>query len=161
MNELAKDLSTRSLEELIYIHFNQDEYMFDFTKKQREKNMQLFQEVTELSNTNENLKNQYENSKTIILENKFICEQSENELREITNQKQLLDGRFTVECLMDEMKKNIDENYQKPRQRLVNEFNSKQIDFDNFKNKFKDLSMKYHYHNIIKEKLNLYKNQNS
>ena len=55
------------------------------------------------------------------------------------------------------MRKHIEENFQKPRQKLVNEFNTKQISFEKFKEDFKELSTKYHYHNIIKEKLNLYK----
>jgi hypothetical protein len=160
VNELVKDLSNKTIEELIYINFNQDEYIYDYSKKQREKNVQLFQEVNELSNITENLKNDYENLKTQILEFKMKYEESENELRELYNQKQIIDGRFTVDALIEEMRKNIDDNYQKPRQKLVNEFNSKQIDFEKFKENFKDLSMKYHYHNIIKEKLNLYKNIN-
>jgi len=122
--------------------------------------MQLFQEVTELSTITENLKNEYEELKTSIAVFKTQYEESEKELRELHNQKQIIDGRFTVEALIEEMKKNIDENFQKPRQKLVNEFNSKQIDFERFKENFKELSMKHHYHNIIKEKLNLYKNLN-
>jgi len=160
VNELMKDLSNKSIEELIYINFNQDEYIFDFAKKQRERNQQLFQEVTELSNITESLKNEYESMKTSISDFKTKYEESEKELRELYNQKEIIDGKFTVEALIEEMKKNIDENYQKPRQKLVNEFNNKLIDFDKFKENFKDLSMKYHYHNIIKEKLNLYKNIN-
>ena len=55
------------------------------------------------------------------------------------------------------MKKHIDENYQKPRQKLVSEFNSKQIDFEAFKEGFKELSTKYHYHNILKNQYNYYR----
>ncbi len=113
-----------------------------------------------MSNITENLKKEYESLKTAISDFKVKYEESEKELKELYNQKEIIDGRFTVDALIDEMKKNIDENYQKPRQRLVNEFNSKQIDFEKFKENFKELSMKYHYHNIIKEKLNLYKNSN-
>ena len=119
--------------------------------------MQLFQEVTDISNQTENLKDEYENVKTEILEFRKKYEESENELHELYNQKQIVEGRFTVEALIEEMRKHIDENYQKPRQKLVSEFNSKQIDFEKFKQDFKELSTKYHYHNIIKEKLNLYK----
>jgi len=156
-NELVKDLSNKSIEELIYINFNQEEYINDYTSKLREKNMQLFEEVTEISNETENLKAEYENVKCEILEFRNKYEESENELHELYNQKQIVEGRFTVEALIEEMRKHIDENYQKPRQKLVSEFNSKQIDFEAFKEGFKELSTKYHYHNIIKEKLNLYK----
>jgi hypothetical protein len=156
-NDLLKDLSNKSIEELIYINFNQDEYINDYTSKLREKNMLLFQEVTDISNETENLKAEYEKVKSEILEFRNNYEESENELHELYNQKQIVEGRFTVEALIEEMRKHIEENFQKPRQKLVSEFNNKQISFEKFKEDFKELSTKYHYHNIIKEKLNLYK----
>lgn len=156
-SDLVKDLSNKSIEELIYINFNQEEYINDYTSKLREKNMQLFQEVTEISNETEKLKSEYENVKSEILDYRNKYEESENELHELYNQKQIVEGRFTVDALIDEMTKHIDENFQKPRQKLVSEFNSNKIDFEKFKEEFKDLSTKYHYHSIIKEKLNLYK----
>ena len=79
------------------------------------------------------LKAEYENVKCEILEFRNKYEESENELHELYNQKQIVEGRFTVEALIEEMRKHIDENYQKPRQKLVSEFNSKQIDFEAFK----------------------------
>ena len=69
----------------------------------------------------------------------------------------MLDSKFTVEKLIDEMRKYIDENFQKPRQKIINDFLSKKIDFESFKDSFKELSQKYHYYNIIKDKMNLYK----
>jgi hypothetical protein len=119
--------------------------------------MKLFEEVTEISKETENLKKEYDDVKCQILDFRNKYEESEKELHNLFNQKQIVEGRFTVEALIEEMRKNIENNYQKPRQELVNEFNSKQIDFDKFKEDFKNLSTKYHYHNIIKEKLNLYK----
>ncbi len=32
-NDLRKDLESKSIEELIYIHYNQEEYINDYTKK--------------------------------------------------------------------------------------------------------------------------------
>ena len=55
------------------------------------------------------------------------------------------------------MKNYIEENYQKPRQRVIQDFMTKKIDFETFKEQFKDLTMKYHYYSIIKDKLNLCK----
>ena len=84
-------------------------------------------------------------------------EQKERELRDLYAQKQQIDGQVTVDRLIDEMRKYIDENFQKPRQKLINEFMSKKITFDAFQEQFKELTMKFHYYSIIKDKLNLCK----
>jgi hypothetical protein len=155
--ELTKDLNNKSIEELILINFNPDDYVYEFTQKQRNNNLNLLQEVNTLSETAEKLKSQYDEIKNVIDEYRIQYEEKENELRDVYSQKQLLDSKFTVEKLIEEMKKSIDDNYQKPRQKLINEFLSKKIDFETFKENFKDLSMKYHYYSIIKDKMNLYK----
>lgn len=110
-----------------------------------------------MSETAEKLKTEYEEIKSVIDEYRHGYEMKEKELKEVCGQKQILDSKFTVEKLIEEMKKNIDENYQKPRQKLINEFLQKKIDFEKFKEEFKELSQKYHYYSIIKEKMNLYK----
>ena len=155
--ELIKDLNNKSIEELILINFNQDDYIFEFTQKLRNSNIDLLQDVSVLSHNAEKLKSEYEEIKTVINEYKFQYELKEKELRELFNQKQILDGQFTIEKLIEEMKKNIEENYQKPRQKLINEFLSKKIDFETFKDNFKQLSMGFHYNSLIKDKMNLYK----
>jgi len=155
--ELMKDLNNKSLEELILINFNPDEYVYEFTNKQRNSNLTLLQEVNNLAETSEKLKSEYEQVKSVIDDYRHQYEEKEKELRDVYGQKQILDSKFTVEKLIDEMKKNIEENYQKPRQKLINDFLSKKIDFESFKESFKDLSQKYHYYNIIKDKMNLYK----
>ncbi len=155
--ELIKDLNNKSIEELILINFNQDDYIFEFTQKLRNSNIDLLQDVSALSQNAEKLKSEYEEIKTVINEYKFQYELKEKELRELFNQKQILDGQFTIEKLIEEMKKNIEENYQKPRQKLINEFLSKKIDFETFKDNFKQLSMGFHYYSLIKDKMNLYK----
>jgi hypothetical protein len=157
MSELTKDLNSRSIEELILINFNPDDYIYEFTQKQRNSNIQLLQEVTNLSDTSEKLKAEYEEIKAVIDEYRHQYEEKEKELKEVYSQKQLLDNKFTVEKLIEEMKKYNEENFGKPRQKLINDFLSKKIDFETFKESFKELSQKYHYYSIIKDKMNLYK----
>jgi hypothetical protein len=155
--EITKDLNAKSIDELLFIYFNQDDYVYDFTQKIRNNNEKLLQEVSELSENTEKLKSQYEDVKLLVDEFKKQYEEKENELKEIYSQKQLIDSNFTVEKLIEEMRKAVEENYQKPRQKLINEFLSKKIDLETFKESFKELSVKYHYYNLIKDKLNLYK----
>lgn len=59
-----------------------------------------------------------------------------------------------MEKLSEEIKKYNDDTYNAPRQKLIKEFLAKKIDFETFKEQFKDLSVNYHYYNLIKEKLN-------
>jgi hypothetical protein len=155
--EIVKDLSTKSIEELLFIYFNQDDYVYEFTQKARNNNNTLLAEVCELSDSNEKLRAQYEEIKVIIDDYRKQYEQKEAELKEAYSQKQLIDSNFTVEKLIDELRKNIEENYQKPRQKLINEFLAKKIDLDTFKESFKELSTKYHYYSLIKDKLNIFK----
>jgi hypothetical protein len=155
--EITKDLNAKSIDELLFIYFNQDDYVYDFTQKIRNNNEKLLQEVSELSENTEKLKSQYEDVKLLVDEFKKQYEEKENELKELYSQKQLIDSNFTVEKLIEEMRKAVEENYQKPRQKLINEFLSKKIDLETFKESFKELSVKYHYYNLIKDKLNLYK----
>lgn len=163
--EIINDLSKRSIEELIYYNFNQEDYIAEFTNKQRTQNNQLLQEITELSgkilfNLTENtekLKSQYECVKTEIDDYIKKYEESEKELKDAYSVKQTLDSKFTVGKLIDEVTKFNEENYQKPRQKLISDFLSKKIDFETFQRDFKEISKKYHYYSIIKEKLNLIK----
>ena len=155
--ELTRDLNSKSIEELILINFNPEEYINEFTQKQRDINFALLEEVTKLADTTENLKREYAQTKAVIDGYKQEYEVREKELIEVIEQKKMIDGRFSVENLIQEMRKNLEDNYQKPKQQLIADFFSKKINFDTFKENFKELNQKYHYYNIIKDKMNLYK----
>ena len=157
MKDLAEDLNKKSIEELIYINFNPEHYVNDYTKEARNANEVLLNEVKNLNILYENKKSQYENIKKNIENCKNQYEEKEKELKNLYGQKQNLESQVTVEKLIEEMKNYIEENYQKPRQRVIQDFMTKKIDFETFKEQFKDLTMKYHYYSIIKDKLNLCK----
>ena len=157
MQDLAEDLNKKSIEELIYINFNPEHYVNEYTKDSRNMNEALLNEVKNLNNQYEAKKSQYENIKNNIEKYKNKYEEKEKELKNLYGQKQNLESQVTVEKLIEEMKNYIEENYQKPRQRVIQDFMTKKIDFETFKEQFKDLTMKYHYYSIIKDKLNLCK----
>ena len=48
-NELVKDLNSKSLEELIFIYYNEEDYVYEFTNKTREANLKMIQEIDILS----------------------------------------------------------------------------------------------------------------
>ena len=157
LKDLAEDLNKKSIEELIYINFNPEHYVNEYTKDSRNMNEALLNEVKNLNNQYEAKKSQYENIKNNIEKCKNQYEEKEKELKNLYGQKQNLESQVTVDKLIYELKNYIDENFQKPRQKIIQDFMSKKIDFETFKDQFKDLTLKYHYYNIIKDKLNLCK----
>ena len=66
MKDLAEDLNKKSIEELIYINFNPEHYVNDYTKEARNANEVLLNEVKNLNILYENKKSQYENIKKNI-----------------------------------------------------------------------------------------------
>jgi len=157
MKDIADDLNKKSLEELIYINFNPEHYVNEFTSDGRKANENLLNEVKELNKQYEEKKAQYESIKSNIENCKAQYEQKENELKNLYQQKQNVESNVTVEKLIQELGNYIQQNFQQPRQQIINDFMSKKIDFETFKNQFKDLTLKYHYYSIIKDKLNLCK----
>jgi len=157
MKDIADDLNKKSLEELIYINFNPEHYVNEFTADGRKANENLLNEVKELNKQYEEKKAQYESIKSNIENCKAQYEQKENELKNLYQQKQNIESNVTVEKLILELGNYIQQNFQQPRQQIINDFMSKKIDFETFKNQFKDLTLKYHYYSIIKDKLNLCK----
>ena len=157
MKDIADDLNKKSLEELIYINFNPEHYVNEFTSDGRKANENLLNEVKELNRQYEEKKSQYESIKSNIENCKAQYEQKENELKNLYQQKQNIESNVTVEKLIQELGNYIQQNFHQPKQQLINDFMSKKIDFETFKNQFKDLTLKYHYYSIIKDKLNLCK----
>ena len=157
MKDIADDLNKKSLEELIYINFNPEHYVNEFTSDGRKANENLLNEVKELNKQYEEKKAQYESIKSNIENCKAQYEQKENELKNLYQQKQNIESNVTVEKLIQELGNYIQQNFNQPKEQLVKDFLNKKIDFETFKNQFKDLSLKFHYYSIIKDKLNLCK----
>jgi sugar-specific transcriptional regulator TrmB len=157
MKDIADDLNKKSLEELIYINFNPEHYVNEFTSDGRKANENLLNEVKELNRQYEEKKSQYESIKSNIENCKAQYEQKENELKNLYQQKQNIESNVTVEKLIQELGNYIQQNFNQPKEQLVKDFLNKKIDFETFKNQFKDLSLKFHYYSIIKDKLNLCK----
>lgn len=154
MNDMEAKLKSKSIEELIYINFNPEHFIDEFTQEGRRANENLLNEVKALSQQYNQKKAEYDNIKAGIEQCKVQYEQKENELRDLYSKKQMIDSQMSVDMLMDQMKKMIEETYQRPRQQLISELMNKKITFEEFQDKFKDLTVKYHYYSIIKDKLN-------
>ncbi len=157
INEITNDLNKKSLDELIYLNFNPEHFINEFTKNQRESNEALLLEVKKQNSQFESGKNQYDNIKQNIENCRMQYESKENELKTLLSMKQNIDSQVTVDRLIQEMTGFINDNFYKPRQQLIQQFNSKSISFDDFIIKYEELSKQFHYYSIIRDKLNLCK----
>ena len=158
VKDLVDDLNKKSIEELIYINYNPEHYVNSFTKKAREANENLLNEIKNLNNQFEEKKFKYNEVKRNIENCKNLYEEKEKQMKNLASQqKNQIESEITVDILINEMKGFIDEKLQKPRQKIIKDFLSKKIDFETFKNRFKDITLKYHFYTIVKDKLNLCK----
>jgi uncharacterized protein involved in exopolysaccharide biosynthesis len=99
-NDLVKDLNSKTLEELIYIYYNEEDYVYEFTNKLREANLKAIQEIDVMSEQNAQLKIQYENAKSNIDNYRKEFEEKEKQLKELINEKNALDS-VLIEIILE------------------------------------------------------------
>ena len=68
-----------------------------------------------------------------------------------------LENTFTIDKLVNVLRQDTEDNCQKPRQKLINEYLAKKITREEFEEKFKELSIKFHENSILRDKLYLFK----
>lgn len=157
MNDLYQDLSNKSIEELIYISFNPEHYVSQYTQKGLKTNEALLNQMLELNKIYETKKAQYTIIKSNIEKCKNQYEEKENELKNLLMQKQSIDNQISLNSITEELKQYTELTFNKPRQQLMNDFMAKKIDFETFKTRYKDYTMNYYYYSLVKDKLNLCK----
>lgn len=157
MNDLYQDLSNKSIEELIYINFNPEHYISQYTQKGLKTNEVLLNQVLELNKIYEAKKAQYSMIKSNIEKCKNQYEQKENELKSLLQQKQSIDNQISLNGIIEELRQYTDTSFNKPKQQLMSDFLSKKIDFETFKAKYKDYTMNYYYYSLVRDKLSLCK----
>lgn len=89
--ELMQDLASKSLEELIFINFNQEEYVFNFTQKYRNQNIELLKEVNDLADKTETLRSEYSQIKSQMDQQKDEFEKKEKEYNALLKEKEEID----------------------------------------------------------------------
>ena len=78
-------------------------------------------------------------------------------LTETSYEKIKVDNKYTVDNLLDKLNNDLSKT-NNIRQKVISEFLSKKIDYDEFIKAFKEPSVKIHWLNISKEKLYQLKN---
>ena len=157
INNLKDDLKSKSIEELIYLNFNPSFYVEKSTQSLREQNEKLLSELNELNKNYQTNKLQYDNIMNMLNDYKSQYDMKKREYDMFKKEKDRIDGQVTVDGLQKALANYIDMNYTKPKNQLKNAFLSGKVSLNEFTEKFKNLNLNCHYYSIVKDKLNLCK----
>ena len=153
MMDLENDLSKKTFEELIYIYYNQEHYISNFTQNGRLKNHEFLQEVKKLNEEYENKKTRYNNLKN---DSEKLLGQFESKIQEIKNKGQSntnMKNSYNIDNLINDMESYIQNKLKTPKDQLIKDFVNKNIEEKDFEEKFKKLSYEFHYYSLILEQL--------
>ena len=153
MMDLENDLSKKTFEELIYIYYNQEHYISNFTQNGRLKNHELLQEVKKLNEEYENKKMRYNNLKN---DSEKLLGQFESKIQELKNKGQSntnMKNSYNIDNLINDMESYIQNKLKTPKDQLIKDFVNKNIEEKDFEEKFKKLSYEFHYYSLILEQL--------
>ena len=157
MIDLEKDLSNKSFEELIYIYYNQEHYVSNFTQNGRLKNQELLQEVKKLNDEYENKRAKYNSLKNDAERLLQQFETKEQELKSGSQSNIDFSHTYNLDNLIKDMENYIQTKLKAQKDKLIKDFMNKLITQSEFEEKFKTMSSDYHYYNIILEKLYQFK----
>ena len=153
MIDLENDLSKKTFEELIYIYYNQEHYVSNFTQNGRLKNQELLMEVKKLNEEYENKKVRYNNLKN---DSEKLLGQFEEKIQELRNRGQSnsnVKNSYNLDNLIYDMENYIQNKLKNPKEQLIKDFLNKNIEQKDFEEKFKKISHEYHYYTLILEQL--------
>ena len=153
MTDLENDLNKKTFEELIYIYYNQEHYVSNFTQNGRLKNQELLLEVKKLNEEYENKKVRYNNLKN---DSEKLLGQFESKINELKNKGQSSSGNrnnYNLDNLIYDMENYIQNKLKIPKEQLIKDFVNKNIEQKEFEEKFKKISYDFHYYNLILEQL--------
>ena len=155
--DLESDLSKKNFEELIYIYYNQEHYVSNFTQKGRLANQELLLEVKKLNDEYENKKQKYNNLKNEAERLLSQFERKEQELKSGNQSNIDFKHTYNLDNLIRDLENYIQTKLKAPKDQLIKEFMNKSISQKEFEEKFKKMSSDYHYYTIILENLYIFK----
>ena len=151
--DIQNDLSQKTFEELVYIYYNQEHYVSDFTQAGRLKNQELLLEVKKLNDIYEDKKAKYNSLKADVEKLLYQLESKEKELRSGSQSNYNFKSSYNLDTLIKEIENYMQTKFKAPKDQLIKSFMNKAINQSEFEEKFKNLSSEYHYYNIILQKL--------
>ncbi len=155
---LANELNTKSIDELVYIFLNQEDFINEFMSKYKEGLKSLRSEVGQLHDQCIEKKRRYDNEMTSIQGSINEFNQYKDELKLVYFEKIKIDNKYTVDSLLDKITEDLNKTNVE-RQKLISDFISKKITFFDMVEVFKEPSIKIHQLTMTKEKLYQYKNK--
>ena len=151
--QINQDLRSKSIDELLYIYFNIEKYVFDMMKDEKEENLQL---IEDLRNKVRELDQNKASYRTIINElNQYNpkINEKEKEIEDLLNKKDELNQKNTKKNLIENIKQKINENYKKPKDQIIKDFFHKKITYEEYMEKFKETAFKYYYYNLMAQQV--------
>ena len=137
--ELIKnDLKDKTLEELLLINDNIENYVSNYVKQEE--------------NEVENLKNEI-NQQVNITELKYTIEQKQKEIQNLLEEKKKLESEYSKDKIINQLNQEIEEKYNRPKHQLINDLANKKINFAQYIEQFKLYGMKYNYYKLLLEEL--------
>ena len=137
--QINQDLRSRSIDELLYIYFNTEKYVFEMMDNEKKENLKLI----------ENLKNKVKE----LNQYKVKINEKEKEIQDLFKKKDELDQKNTKKNLIEIINKKINENYKKPKDMLYKDFFKKKITLEEYMEKFKLAGFNYYYHNLMSQQI--------
>ena len=135
LKKIKNYLNSQSISELEKINSNVNIFIDKQFREEKNRILLLKKEIdkqTEINNTKRNI---------LIFERKVKkLEKQKNELAE---------KAFNKSKIMNEMKTQIEERYNLPKNKLISDLINQSITYPEYMQKFKNLSMKYNYYNDL------------
>mmetsp|Transcript_9455 Transcript_9455/g.9785 ORF Transcript_9455/g.9785 Transcript_9455/m.9785 type:complete len:369 (-) Transcript_9455:45-1151(-) len=158
-SKIESDLGNRSLEELLLISNNVNNYVDYLFVEQDSKNLEMCNQILTLKEEYQKLQSEYNESQEKV---NYLLKDYENNEAKINELLSLNDkslSKFDLKNFICELDTMIEEQLNKPRNILINELSKGNMNFDSFsKNnenfqKFRELGINYHKFSMIRDKL--------
>eukprot|EP00340_Litonotus_pictus_P003658 CAMPEP_0170516860 /NCGR_PEP_ID=MMETSP0209-20121228/2988_1 /TAXON_ID=665100 ORGANISM="Litonotus pictus, Strain P1" /NCGR_SAMPLE_ID=MMETSP0209 /ASSEMBLY_ACC=CAM_ASM_000301 /LENGTH=263 /DNA_ID=CAMNT_0010801923 /DNA_START=467 /DNA_END=1258 /DNA_ORIENTATION=+ len=149
---LEADLNSKSIEELIYIYYNQEEFVKNYLTPYTEPINDLKKEVDDLTDECQFMRQKYTREVESLQSSTQELNVKQEELKNVVCEKISCENKYTVENLINQVNGGIN-TQNSTRNKIMSDFLSKKIDFNSFCENYKEPSIKFHSLNIVKNKL--------
>lgn len=153
IQRIEDSLKNKTLEDLIFIYYNIEDYIFNFLESYRKDNLKLLEEVNfkfQALQSRQDTQNQIQSQ---IFSSQKEIEAKERALRGLIEEKNNIQNIFNPSTIISKLKRELKEKYEDPKNRLINDLRDGKINYEEYMGKFKDIAMKYYYYKTIIEKI--------
>ena len=151
--QINQDLRSRSIDELLYIYFNTEKYVFEMMNNEKKENLKLIENLKNKIKELDKNKASYINALKELNQYKVKINEKEKEIQDLFKKKDELDQKNTKKNLIEIINKKINENYKKPKDMLYKDFFKKKITLEEYMEKFKLAGFNYYYHNLMSQQI--------